>query len=160
MGSNITKEDIQADVVRRRARILGYMTQDPPRSLAVICAAEGLHPRAGRALVKEIEEEHGLNYMGVHSRGPKDETPYGLTSATGRLRQKLADQLYLLRERGNDSAEITRNGVAPQVGLNSRAQLKAEQRPFLYDWKLSEIERLARALGRDPMEFMLSCLTT
>jgi hypothetical protein len=121
---------------------------------------EGMHERACRAIVKEVEAESGLNYMNEASKAPRDAMPYGLTTSTARLRQKLGDNLYALRERGNDSSHFGRNQVAPRVGLNNRQQLKAESRPFAHDWKLSEIERLAREHGRDPVEFLLSCLTT
>jgi hypothetical protein len=83
-----------------------------------------------------------------------------MTSATARLRQKLGDNVYLLRERGKDSSHFGRNEVAPRIGLNNRQQKRAEERPFTHDWTISQIERLARELGRDPMEFILSCLTT
>lgn len=156
----VTKEEIKAETQRRRERIHGYMVADPPLPLPTICEIEGMHPRAGRALVKEIEAEFGLKYMGVHSRPPRDQVPFGLTAATQRLRQKLADNLYLLRERGKDSNHYIPAEVAARIGLNSRAQLKAKERPFAYDWKISEMERLARELGRDPQEFILSCLTT
>ena len=156
----VTQEEIKIEAQRRRERIHGYMVADPPLPLPTICEIEGMHPRSARALIKEIETEHNLNYMGVHSRAPKDQMPYGLTQATHRLRQKLADNLYMLRERGKDSSHYSPNEVAARIGLHSRAQLKAKERPFAHDWKLSEIERLARELGRDPQELLLSCLTT
>lgn len=157
---HLTKDQIQAEAKNRKERILSYMTQDPPVPLSMICQIEGMAERACRAIVKEVEAEHGLTYMNVASKAPNDIMPYGLTSATHRLRQKLGDNLYALRERGNDSSHFGRHQVAPRVGLNNRKQLKAESKPFAHDWKLSEIERLAREHGRDPMEFLLSCLTT
>jgi hypothetical protein len=156
----LTKEEIQSEAQARRDRILAFMQQDPPVPLTIICQIEGMAERACRAIVKDLEAEHGIEYMNISSKASKDAMPYGLTASTARLRQKLGDNLYALRERGNDSSHFGRNQVAPQVGLNNRAQLKAESRPFAYDWKLSEIERLARCHGRDPMEFLLSCLTT
>lgn len=157
---HLTKEEIQSEALARRERIFQFMTQDPPVPLSIICQMEGMAERACRLMVKEIEAEHGLDYMNKWSRAPKDATPFGLTDATRRLRQKLGDNLYSLRQRGNDSSHFGRNQVAPRIGLNSRAQFRAETRPFNYDWKLSEIERLAREQGRDPVEFLLSCLTT
>jgi hypothetical protein len=156
----LSRDEIQAEAHARKERVLAYMTQDPPVPLSQIRLMEGMHDRACRQLVKEIEAEHGLDYMGTWSRAPKDAMPYGLTTSTARLRQKLGDALYALRERGNDSSHFGRNQVAPRVGLNNRQQLKAECRPFAHDWTLSQIERLAREHGRDPMEFLLSCLTT
>jgi hypothetical protein len=156
----LTREEIQEEARRRKERILAYMTQDPPVPLAQIRLMEGMHDRACRQVVKEIEAEHGLSYMNEGSKAPKDAMPFGLSSSTNRLRGRLADHLYQLRNRGNNHDQFGRNQVAPKVGLNNRQQLKAEQTPFAHDWTLSQIERLARELGEDPREFLLKCLTT
>ena len=155
-----TMSAISEEAMRRRARILGYIQQDPPVSLAGIAEREGMTNRSVRHIIKELDEEHGLGYMEQRVRKPADAMPYGLTSVTLRLRQKLGDQLYLLRERGNDSEGQGRNNVAQLVGMNTRQQIRAEQRPFNHDWTLSQIERLARELGRDPRELLMSCLTS
>jgi hypothetical protein len=155
----VTKAEINRAAQARRDRIQGYMTQEPPMPFLVICQIEGLEPRGARSLIKDIEKELGIEYGGLGLRMPTDLMPYGLTSSTQRLRQRLGDNLYLLLERGNDSGNVARNDISHRVGLNIREQIKAQQRPFNFDWKLSQIERLARELNRDPMEFFLSCLT-
>lgn len=157
----LTREEIQLEAQRRKERILAYMTQDPPVPLNQIKLMEGMHDRACRILIQEIEQERGIKYLGSPaSKTAKEALPYGLTNATARLRGRLGDHLYQLRERGNNHDNFGRNQVAPQIGLNARQQLRAEQTPFNHDWSLSQIERLARALGENPREFLLKCLTT
>lgn len=157
----ITRDDIQEEAARRKERILAFMTQDPPVPYNQIKLMEGMHDRACRQIIKELEAEHGLDYLGTPAaKTPKDALPYGLTTATAHLRGRLGDHLYQLRQRGNNHDNFGRNQVAPRVGLNARQQLKAEDRPFGHDWTLSQIERLARELGENPAEFLLKCLTT
>jgi hypothetical protein len=138
------------------------ITREPaPVPFKTILALEGMHDRSCRGIIWELEAELGIKYFGTPAaKGTKDAMPYGLTMATAGLRGKLADNLYQLRMRGKNHGQSGRNEVAPRVGLNSRQQLRAEERPFAHDWTLSQIERLARELGRDPRELLLSCLTT
>lgn len=158
---HLTKEEVLSEAAARRERILTYITQDPPVPLANICVMEGMAERACRALIKSLEQEHSVDYFSTGTRRDPDEMPYGLTDATRHLRQRLADCLYQLRERGNDgNPSYGRSQLCPRVGLNIRQQRRAENKPFAHDWKLSEIERLAREIGRDPVELLLSCLKT
>lgn len=152
-------QTVSDDARQRRERLLGYITQDPPIPLPSIIEMEGTTNRYTRVLIKELEAEHGIDYLSQKFRKPKDAIPFGLSPATLRLRQYLGDQLFLLRQRGHNSEAQGRNNVAPQLGMNTREQSRAEQRPFNHDWKLSQIERLARELGRDPRELLMSCLT-
>lgn len=157
----ITRDNILDEAAARKERIRVMMTQDPPVPYQQIRLAEGMHDRACRGLIKEIEAELGIRYLGTPlSKGDTKDLPFGLTSATSRLRGRLADYLYQLRERGNNHDKFARNQVAPKIGLNARQQLRAEQAPFSHDWTLSQIERLAVELGEDPREFLLRCLTT
>jgi hypothetical protein len=154
----ISRSAITQEALRRRERILGYIRQDPPMPMAAILEVEGMTNRSARTIIKELEEEHGIDYLSQRLRNPREALPFGLTPATLTFRQRLGDQLYLLRERGQNSQAQGRYAVAPQIGMNNREQLRAEQRPFNHDWKLSQIERLARELGRDPRELIMSCL--
>jgi hypothetical protein len=158
----LTKDQILEEAAARKDRIREMITREPaPVPYKTILALEGMHDRACRGIIWELEAELGIKYLGTPaSKGAKDELPYGLTAATAQLRGKLADNLYQLRMRGKDHSQSGRNELAPQIGLNARQQLRAEERPFAHDWTLSQIERLARALGRDPREFLLQCLTT
>jgi len=157
--NRVSREEIMQAAAERRERIRGYMTQDPPLSVKQIVELEGMTDRSCRILIREIDKEFSIGYMAMKLRPDMSATPFGLTPSTLRLRQKLGDHLYMLVERGTEGNKIGRNSVAPRVGLNGREQLRAEQRPFNHDWRLSQIERLARELNRDPREFLLSCLT-
>jgi len=152
--------DLMQAALERRERIYGYMTQDPPLSINRIKEMEGISDRTVRMIIAEMESERGVKYNGMNTRDRPDELPFGLTNATHRLRQKLGDHVYLLNQRGDNSERIGRSRSAFRIGLNNRQQIRAESRPFNHDWKLSQIERLARELNRDPMEFLLSCLTS
>lgn len=156
-----SRQEISEQAAERRNRILAYMTQDPPLPLPTIIKMEGMHDRSCRVIVKELDAEHELGYMANQLRRPyKDDMPHGLTTATSRFRMKLGNYVYMLRERGSDADSLSRGEVASKIGLNNRQQLRAENRPFNHDWTLSQIERLAREHGENPMEFMLKCLTT
>jgi len=155
----LTRQAIQEEAERRRERILGYMRQDPPIPLTEIMHIEGMSSRACRDIILELDNEFQLGYMQRKLRRGRDDLPHGLTQATARLRQRLGDNLYLLTERGDNSEYQGRYAVSPLIGMNNREQLRAEQRPFNHDWTLSQIERLARQLNREPREFLLSCLT-
>ncbi len=156
----LSLKEIAEQAAERKERLFGYMTHQPPYSMTRIAAMEGMNIRSVRMILKELERERGVEYFTMMVRTPKDQIPFGLTNATLSMRQKLGDHLFMLRERGVNSEPLGRNAVSPVIGVNVREQIKAEQRPFNHDWKLSQIERLARQLGRDPREFMLSCLTT
>lgn len=152
----------QAEYARRRKeRILTYLTQDPPVSLVNIMAMEGVAERPLRLTIKELEDEHGLEYLGSVGARTGASMPYGLTEATARFRARLADHLYRITDVDTSIVNIKgRTEAAPIVGLNPREQIRAEQKPFAYDWSLSQMERLARALGKDPRDFILDCLSS
>lgn len=146
---------------RRKERIYAYMTQDPPVSLMNIMAMEGVAERPLRLTIKELEDEHDLDYLGTSGARTGASIPFGLTEATVRLRARLADNLYKITDVDTSVVDIKgRQEAAPIVGLNPREQIRAEQKPFAFDWSLSQIERLARALGKDPRDFLMECLSS
>lgn len=157
--TQVKREDISRAAQERKDRIKEYVMQDPPIPIGTIAEMEGLTNRTARIIIKEIEQAEGIDYFGKRLRRDASELPYGLTSSTIRMRQKLGDHLYLLLERGQESSKIARNAAAARIGLGNREQIRAEQRPFNHDWKLSQMERLARELNREPREFILACLT-
>jgi hypothetical protein len=144
----------------RKARILQYITQDPPVSLYNVMSMEGMSERPLRVVLKELEQEHGVKYLGTAAARDDGGMPYGLTDASNRLRSNLANALYRVTNPHNEFGFKGRNQVAAEVGLNPREQIRAEQTPFRHNWTLSQIERLARVLGEEPREFLLKCSTT
>lgn len=152
MGKQTLKE-VSEKALERRARVLTYITQDPPVPFRTIMLMEGMHDRACRKLIKSLEEEHGIDYYNSVSRPDRDELSFGLTIATSRLRASLGDRLYYVTQRAE-----SRDAAAPAVGLNRRQQVRAETKPFNHDWTLSQIERLARAMGKEPLELLSECM--
>jgi DNA-binding XRE family transcriptional regulator len=149
-------QQVLEDAKQRRNRILTLITQVPPVDLVTIGEMEGMHDSAVRKTVVELCKEHNLNYMKCGSRRDRRMMPFGITQGSARFRSKLADALYRLRK----EQTLTVVDMATTVGLNAQRLRAAESRPYNHDWKLSEIERLATALGRETREFLLECLTT
>lgn len=90
-----------------------------------------------RQIIKKLSQDHGVKYT------PQAETmPYGLTPETLTLRMFLGDKLFEVQQKMGG-----RIGATRLTGLNVREQVRAEQRPWSHDWTLSQIERLAHALG-------------
>lgn len=144
----------------RKERILTYIQQDPPVPFNNIMSMEGISERILRAIISELQNEHGIKYIDTPKSKSGDYMPFGLTEATARFRSMLARELYRVNGPDNPFGFKDRLEAAPAVGLNPREQIRAESKPFIHDWTLSQIERLARQLGEDPREFMLKCLTT
>ena len=156
----MTNEQRTAAARLRKARVLDYITQDPPVPLPHIMQMEGMSERPLRAMIRELETEHGVKYTTTAGAKKGDLPAFGLSEATSRLRSRLARELYRLTAPENEFNLDGRMQVAPMTGLNPREQIRAEEAPWGHDWTLSQIERLARSLGEDPREFMLKCLTT
>lgn len=158
MGAS--REEATEIALKRKQRILEYITQNPPVPISIISEMEGIHDRPLRQIVKELEEEHGIKYICTEGARRGSDLPYGITEATNRLRANFGNELYKVTNPNNDFGYRNRHDAAPAVGMNNREQIRAETKPFCHDWKLSQIERLARRLGEDPREFLLRCLTT
>ena len=155
MLKSLTKGDMMREAANRRERIRAMLEENPPPSLRRIAEREGMREKAVRNILEDFGDI-GAQFISRSIRSPRDETPYGLTPATANLRRKLGDMVFLIRQRGDHNGP---NSIAPKIGLNFQEQPKAETGPFNHDWKLSQIERLARELGRDPRELLMSCLT-
>lgn len=150
----LNKQEILNEAKKRRDRIYAYITQDPPVPFNTILMMEGMHDRACRSIINEFEREHGFEYFGVASRNTTtDGLPYGLTQASARMRHGLGNALFFYVQNVG-----SRDLVAPKIGMNKRQQIRAETKPFSHDWTVSQIERLARELGKQPMEFIIECM--
>lgn len=156
----MSREDRSAYAVERRARILTFITQDPPVPLENILRMEGITDRTARGVIAELEKEHGIRYIDTPGARVGQAIPFGLSPSTNRLRANLANELYRVTNSHNQFGFKGREDAAQAVGLNPRQQIRAENKPFGHDWTLSQIERLARTLGEDPWEFLLKCTTT
>jgi hypothetical protein len=106
-----------------------------------IAAVEGLEPYyAGKELAR-IARKHKLK---IGKRVPQQwELPYGLDERTRRFRYNLGTELYNYRY----DNKLHPNAVASQLGMTTAEQRSAIEKPWGHDWKLSQIQRLADAVG-------------
>ena len=102
----------------------------------------------------KLAKQHGVEYT-PRSEGDTPAMPEGLTSESSLLRSRLGDLVYHLSFRQKrHPLEISK-----LVGLGSqRAQKLAQERPFAHDWKLSQIERLAKVHEMPFKHLMLQSL--
>ena len=128
-------------MIARNIRILDYITGDNQLSFRAIQTSEGLSAGLARQKIKELEREHGVSYFGTAAA--KGGVPYGLTDDSRAMRARLSDALHAVARKQPDKA-----AVSALTGLNRREQRRAIERPFRHDWTVSQIERLARLVGR------------
>lgn len=93
---------------------------------------------------KDIAKILGMHLNAVRRLLPEDykpkpplATPFGLSQKSAPFRAFLADLLIDMSEKG-----LTRQQIANITGLNRHESCRAERRPFLHDWTLSQIERI------------------
>lgn len=152
--------ELRKEIARKRKeRITKYITQDPPVPFYNIMKLEGMSERPLRLIIKDIEKENGISYLGTAAARDDGAPAPGLSDSTARFRSRLAVNLFRLRTDPKFGI-AGREDLAPRVGINPREQIRAEQAPYRHDWSLGQIERLARELGEEPRDFILKCLTT
>lgn len=118
-------------IAERNARI--YSAIGKKQSDTHICSVEGVDP----AKVANIRKDHRKKHGDIQGKSPKE--PYGLTPDTTHIRSRLADRIHDLRRRQLERWEVSRMiGLTPMAGLNAATESR-------HDWKMSELERLARA---------------
>lgn len=103
------------------------------RPLRAIYKLAGMTADFGYDVCRSLIAKHNIQYQPVETGEPTL-----LDEATRRLRGRLADKLYTLGG--------TPTSIAIKTGIPPRSQKKALNAPFDYDWKLSEITRLAANL--------------
>jgi len=107
-----------------------------------IASRLGMAPVTVRALCKMIDP----NYTG----SIKDATPFGMTQDSIHLRIHLANALYdAVRSNGWTLTE-----QSARTGLNRSQLIKAMQRPYVHDWSISQIERLANLLDKSVADLL------
>lgn len=140
----LTRCELKELIQRRTLRIHGYVTQPQPLCLNEIVAREGTTLCEVCKIIKRLERDRGFQYLGTPAaRGVADNDLAGLARP---LRSRLADLLYKL-----SGQYESRDLLAPVLGMNPREQLRALNKPYRHDWTLSQIERLALALGLEAL---------
>lgn len=136
--------------LQREERLATFIAEGRP--VSAVALLEVIDHDYAYRLLMDVAKLRGLEYR--PKRVPQGETREipGLTSASHSLRARLGNALYGLTLSSPDLAKAT--------GITSKAQTVAKNRPFNYDWKLSQIERLANQLGVPFEEFLLRALLT
>ena len=134
----------------REERLRQFIIEQRP--ISAIAKLESLDLPYARVLVRRMVKDEGLEYNPPKITRQGKEPIVGLTEDTRKVRAKLGDYLAAL---GRDHRSIALN-----IGILFRSQQYARDRPFNYDWTLSNIERLARASDIPFKRLMLEALLT
>ncbi len=109
-------------------------------------AVEGADPRTVGPIATALRKATGRK-----TKGKSPRLPHGLTDKTESMRMKLGDRLRDLRNQPLDRLEVARiTGVTPVAGQNAALSSAPH-----YDWKMSELERLAEAGDTTFIELIL-----
>lgn len=149
MTSGIPTDDEKRSQLSERDELIIQMMElgRPVRNIAQLI---GIEHDYCRKICAKLSTKAGFEYKPITPYKRTEMTSVGITEATRRFRGVLGDKLYLL---GNDGRQ-----VAKLIGMTIRCQKAARQRPFNHDWTLSQIERLAAALGTDFATLMREAL--
>jgi len=138
--------DERAAAIKARDDLLLEAIRDG-LSVKAIAARIGVEEDYAKRERRRLAAEHGLNA----GEGSTPEMPFGLTRATAALRMKLGTILVRLTDR----KRLHPVEIAFHTGVTQKAQTKASSKDAkgnvynAYDWKLSELERLASLTGKD-----------
>lgn len=135
-------------LAEREARVFDLLQQG--KTADEIRAIEGIDERTEKLYRREAKRQQ----LPIKS-GKRDVMPFGLTEQSTQFRTKLASIIYAMLEH----AKWHRLEIARHVGLTQREQgrMKAKTISY-YDWKLTEIERLATVRKMPFRQFMLELL--
>lgn len=112
-----------------------------------VMAVEGADPQTVGAIRRSL-----IRTKGKLRTGKSPPIPYGLGDGTSRIRSHLGNRVSDLRRKGMERWEIsTAIGITPIAGINA-----ATVGPERHDWKMSELERLAKAGDTTFIELILS----
>jgi len=132
----------------RKERVFKYLKDKV--SINEIMAREGIDERTAKELKREARRK-GL----PASSGVTSQTPYGITDESRQFRIHLGDRVRrMLDNDGYHQLEVSRI-----LGLTQKTSSKLRGRAsFPHDWKLSELERMAKSQGWTFPELMLRML--
>ena len=132
----------------REARLVAFITEG--RAVSAVALLEVVSHDYAYKLLMKVSKKFGLNYRPRRVANTAQADIPGLTDDSQAVRARLGDLLYTLKGSQPELARLT--------GVASHAQLTARDRPFNYDWSLSQIERLAKAANTDFRALMLQAL--
>jgi hypothetical protein len=145
-------ETISKRLLRERDdRIIGYVKKK--MTSQEIADREGLEADYARKQRNELALTRlGIKKVEETKREPK---PYGITEATKSLRWELGNQLYRLMT----SRKLHHGEIARDIGIPMNHQKVAhDSKEPLYNWKLSQIERMAKMLNIHPIKLLVRAM--
>jgi hypothetical protein len=117
-------------------------------SVTHICSVEGVDEKT-----VDDERKHLRSLGSVLPKGRSPRKPYGLSDASATLRTRLGSVMNkLVQRQAMEPIEAATMSGIPQKLLKHTWESR-------WDWKLSEIERLARHEGMDFRRFLLTMLS-
>lgn len=138
-------EQREAELHERDEKIAVLMGRQ--YAVEVIAEIVGIEPEYCRKATRRIAAARNLRYKPGKEAGADE-----LLSEDSRLfRSNLASLVHQLREEpGQHPIRLSR-----EIGLTQSQQVKAKDRPFAHDYKLSQLERIARKKGRSLAELLV-----
>ncbi len=119
-------------------------------SVKEIAARVGVEEDYAKKLRAKLARQHGLTV----TAGSTPSQTYGMTEDSMVMRGRLMNKLSnLVNIQGIHPVE-----VALMTGVTQTAQTENRVRPWTYDWKLSELERLAAVEGVSISELLLEVI--
>lgn len=137
----------------RDARIVEQMKRGASiRSIAIL---EGLEPDYTGKICARLADQHNIDYHPEGKRQQHDNVvPPGLSTLTEKFRRSAATKLYLWKITNKKHfLEVCRD-----TGLTQAAQRTAEKAHGPFDWRLSQLDRWATAMGVPFEDLMLELM--
>lgn len=144
----MSSSDRGGAIARRNARVAEHIRQG--KTSGEICDVEGLDPaNEPKRMKKDVADPAGLTI----TAGRNTALPLGLMDIERQFRVNLKTKLNELRDHNHYI------DVAHMVGMTNVEQHRAVTSPFTHNWTLSQMQRLAAALGLTFEEVLHFCLT-
>lgn len=124
-------------------------------SIVLMARMFGYHEQTVRRVVREICVKHGLTH--TPEEGGRGNHISATTPETYRLRVNLHNWVVAYREHW--PMRLTDRQIATTTGMTSRGVKRVENRPHDHDWSISQIARLATAVGMTVEQLLLDCVT-
>jgi hypothetical protein len=141
------KSEGRISLNNRDARMIQMM--EIGRPVRAIAQLVGLDHEYCRKICTRLMREHDLKYVPDNTMVREETAPLGISEDSRSFRRYLSTKLNELALQ-----EPNTSNVAAITGVLQRDQKYAKQRPFHHDWTLSQMERLAAALGLDFIAMM------
>lgn len=132
----------------REDRLRQFIKENRP--VSAIAKLESLDFSYAKLLVRRLVKAENLCYDPPKITNSGLQPIIGLTDESYNFRSRLGNNLFAL---GEDHRQVTLD-----TGILFRSIKSARDKPFNYDWTLSQIERVGRANNKNFKQIMLEAL--